>query len=103
MYAVIETGGKQYRVSPGQTIEVDTISGDVGSTVEFDRVLAFSNEANELVLGDSLKLARVRGAIAAHGRAQKIIVFKFKRKKQYKRTQGHRQNFTRVAIQEILA
>ncbi|HEY1948410.1 MAG TPA: 50S ribosomal protein L21 [Bryobacteraceae bacterium] len=103
MYAVIETGGKQYRVSPGQTIEVDTIAGDVGSTVEFDRVLAFSNEANELVLGDSLKLARVRGAIAAHGRAQKIIVFKFKRKKQYKRTQGHRQNFTRVAIQEILA
>jgi large subunit ribosomal protein L21 len=102
MYAVIETGGKQYRVSPGQTIEVDTIAGDVGSTVEFDRVLAFSNEANELVLGDSLKLARVRGAIAAHGRAQKIIVFKFKRKKQYKRTQGHRQNFTRVAIQEIL-
>jgi large subunit ribosomal protein L21 len=103
MYAVIETGGKQYRVSPGQTIEVDTIAGDVGSTVEFDRVLAFSNEANELVLGDSLKLARVRGAISAHGRAQKIIVFKFKRKKQYKRTQGHRQNFTRVAIQEILA
>jgi large subunit ribosomal protein L21 len=103
MYAVIETGGKQYRVAPGQTIEVDTIAGDVGSTVEFDRVLAFSNDANELVLGDSLKLARVRGAIAAHGRAQKIVVFKFKRKKQYKRTQGHRQNFTRVAIQEILA
>ncbi|HMF76885.1 MAG TPA: 50S ribosomal protein L21 [Bryobacteraceae bacterium] len=103
MYAVIETGGKQYRVSPGQTIEVDTIAGDVGSTVEFDRVLAFSNEANELVLGDGLKLARVRGTIAAHGRAQKIIVFKFKRKKQYKRTQGHRQNFTRVAVQEILA
>src|ERR1700744_4285465 len=103
MYAVIETGGKQYRVSPGQTIEVDTLAGDVGSTVEFDRVLAFSNEANELVLGDSLKMARVRGAIAAHGRAQKIVVFKFKRKKQYKRTQGHRQNFTRVAIQEILA
>jgi large subunit ribosomal protein L21 len=103
MYAVIETGGKQYRVSPGQTIEVDTIAGDVGSPVEFDRVLAFSNEANELVLGDSLKLARVRGTIAAHGRAQKIIVFKFKRKKQYKKTQGHRQNFTRVAVQEILA
>ncbi len=103
MYAVIETGGKQYRVSPGQTIEIDTLAGDVGSTVEFDRVLAFSNEANELVLGESLKMARVRGSIAMHGRAQKIIVFKFKRKKQYKKTQGHRQNFTRVAIQEILA
>ena len=103
MYAVIETGGKQYRVSPGQTIEVDTIVGDVGSAVEFDRVLAFSNDANELLVGDTLKLARVRGKIAAHGRGDKLIVFKFKRKKQYKKTIGHRQNFTRVAVEEILA
>jgi large subunit ribosomal protein L21 len=103
MYAVIETGGKQYRVAPGQTIEIDTVAGDVGADVEFDRVLALSNEANELVLGDALKTARVRGKIAAHGRGDKILVFKFKRKKQYKRTIGHRQNFTRVQVQEILA
>jgi len=103
MYAVIETGGKQYRVAPGQTIEVETLAGDVGSAVEFDRVLAISNEANEMVLGDALKTARVRGTIAAHGRGDKIIVFKFKRKKQYKRTIGHRQNFTRVQVQEIVA
>ena len=103
MYAVIETGGKQYRVTPGQTIEVDTIVGDVGGDVEFDRVLAFSNDANELTLGDSLRSARVRGKIAAHGRGNKIIVFKFKRKKQYKRTIGHRQNYTRVQVEEILA
>jgi large subunit ribosomal protein L21 len=103
MYAVIETGGKQYRVSPGQTIEVDTIAGDVGAAVEFDRVLAFSNDANELVLGDVLKSARVRGKIAAHGRGDKVIVFKFKRKKQYKRTIGHRQNYTRVSVEEIVA
>jgi large subunit ribosomal protein L21 len=103
MYAVIETGGKQYRVTPGQTIEVDTISGDVGADVEFDRVLAISNEANELVLGDALRTARVRGKIAAHGRGDKILVFKFKRKKQYKRTIGHRQNYTRVEVQEILS
>jgi large subunit ribosomal protein L21 len=70
MYAVIETGGKQYRVSPGQTIEVDTIAGDVGSAVEFDRVLALSNESNELVLGDVLKSARVRAKIASHGRGR---------------------------------
>ena len=103
MYAVIETGGKQYRVMPGQTIEVDTIAGDVGAAVEFDRVLAISTEANELVLGDSLKSARVRGKIAEHGRGDKVIVFKFKRKKQYKKTIGHRQNYTRVAVEEILA
>ncbi len=103
MYAVIETGGKQYRVAPGQTIEVETLAGDVGSAVEFDRVLALSNEANEMVLGDALKTARVRGTIAAHGRGDKVIVFKFKRKKQYKRTIGHRQNFTRVQVQEIVA
>jgi large subunit ribosomal protein L21 len=103
MYAVIETGGKQYRVAPGQTIEVETLTGDVGSAVEFDRVLAISNDANEMVLGDALRTARVRGTIAAHGRGDKIIVFKFKRKKQYKRTIGHRQNFTRVQVQEIVA
>ncbi len=103
MYAVIETGGKQYRVAPGQTIEVETLAGDIGSAVEFDRVLAISNDASEMVLGDALKTARVRGKIAAHGRGDKIIVFKFKRKKQYKKTIGHRQNFTRVEVQEIVA
>ncbi len=103
MYAVIETGGKQYRVTPGQTIEVDTLSGDIGTDVEFDRVLAISNESNELVIGDALKSARVRGKIASHGRGDKILVFKFKRKKQYKRTIGHRQNYTRVEVQEILS
>lgn len=103
MYAVIETGGKQYRVAPGQTIEVDTIAGDVGADVEFDRVVALSNDSQELVLGDALKTARVRAKIAGHGRGNKVLVFKFKRKKQYKRTIGHRQNFTRVQVQEILA
>ncbi len=103
MYAVIETGGKQYRVAPGQTIEVDTIAGDIGADVEFDRILALSNDSNELVFGEALKTARVRGKIASHGRGDKILVFKFKRKKQYKRTIGHRQNYTRVQVQEIVA
>jgi large subunit ribosomal protein L21 len=103
MYAVIETGGKQYRVAPGQTIEVDTLAGDVGSPVEFDRVLAISHDANGLTVGESLAGARVRGKIAGHGRGDKILVFKFKRKKQYKRTIGHRQNFTRVEVEEIVS
>lgn len=103
MYAVIETGGKQYRVTPGQTIEVDTLQGDIGSDIEFDRVLAIANDSSELLLGDALKSARVRGKIAAHGRGDKVLVFKFKRKKQYKRTIGHRRNFTRVEVQEIVS
>jgi large subunit ribosomal protein L21 len=103
MYAVIETGGKQYRVAPGQTIEVDTIDGDVGALVEFPRVLAISNEANELLLGDAVGPARVRAKITGHGRGDKVIIFKFKRKKQYKKTIGHRQNFTRVTVEEIVS
>jgi large subunit ribosomal protein L21 len=102
MYAVIETGGKQYRVAPGQTIDVDTIAGDVGAPVEFDRVLAISNEANQLIVGDAVRTAKVKGKITEHGRGDKILVFKFKRKKQYKRTIGHRQDFTRVEVQEIV-
>lgn len=102
MYAVIETGGKQYRVAPGETVDVDTIAGEPGTEVTFDRVLAVSNDANELNAGEAVSSARVRGTIAAHGRGDKVLVFKFKRKKQYKRTIGHRQNYTRVQIQEIL-
>ena len=102
MYAVIETGGKQYRVTPGESVEVETLAGDVGAEVEFGRVLA-------VVDGDSVKAgadtngARVKGVITAHGRGDKTLVFKFKRKKQYKRTIGHRQNFTRVTVNEIVA
>jgi large subunit ribosomal protein L21 len=100
MYAVIETGGKQYRVTPGEAIEIETLAGDPGAEVEFNRVLA-------VIDGDSVKAgadagaARVKGAIVAHGRGDKTLVFKFKRKKQYRRTIGHRQNFTRVKISEI--
>ena len=103
MYAVIETGGKQYRVAPGDVIQVDTIAGELGSEVEFGRVLTVVNDSNELVTGASLGEARVKGTISGHGRGDKIIVFKFKRKKQYKRTIGHRQAFTRVQVDEILA
>ena len=102
MYAVIETGGKQYRVAPGETIDVETLPGEAGTEIEFGRVLA-------LVDGDSVKAgghadgARVKGTIMGHGRGEKTIVFKFKRKKQYKRTIGHRQDYTEVRIGDIVA
>ena len=102
MYAVIETGGKQYRVAPGESIEVETLTGDVGAEVEFDRVIAVMDGDAVKPARDSVR-ARVKGTITAHGRGEKTIVFKFKRKKQYKRTIGHRQNFTRVQVNEILA
>jgi large subunit ribosomal protein L21 len=102
MYAVIETGGKQYRVAPGDVLEVETLAGDVGSEVELGRVLAFVNDSNEVTAGAGLADARVKCTIAGHGRGEKVIVFKFKRKKQYKRTIGHRQNFTRLTVNEIL-
>lgn len=102
MYAVIETGGKQYRVSPGDVIEVEQLNGEVGTPVEFDRVLFVSDGSEQLRCGNEAAGARVRGKIRKQLRADKIIVFKFKRKKQYKRTIGHRQNKTAVAIEEIL-
>jgi large subunit ribosomal protein L21 len=102
MYAVIETGGKQYRVQPGQSVDVETLAGEVGAAVELGRVLAVSQD-DKLLTGDAVKSAKVTGTIEGHGRGDKIIVFKFKRKKQYKKTIGHRQNFTRVKIEEISA
>lgn len=103
MYAVIEAGGKQYRVSPGDMLKVDTLAGEVGTEIEFDRVLAVVRDSNELVLGADLAQARVKATIQAHDRGEKVLVFKFKRKKQYKRTIGHRQNYTEVRVGEILA
>jgi large subunit ribosomal protein L21 len=99
MYAVIETGGKQYRVTPGESVDVETIEGEVGSEVQFSRVLAVVDGENVSTGGGAV----VKGKIAAHGRGEKMLVFKFKRKKQYKRTIGHRQNYTRVEVSEIVA
>ena len=101
MYAVVETGGKQYRVSPGDTIEVETIPGDVGAEVELEKVLVISDDSGALVTGADLANAKVKATITEHGRGDKIIVFKFKRKKQYRRTNGHRQNYTRITVGDI--
>ena len=102
MYAVIETGGKQYRVAPGDRLEVETVSGEAGTEIDLGRVLAVVGDDQQLLTGDRIASARVTAKIDGHGRADKVIVFKFKRKKQYKRTIGHRQNHTSVTINEIL-
>jgi large subunit ribosomal protein L21 len=102
MYAVIETGGKQYRVAPGQSVQVETLPGDVGAQVEFNRVLAIM-DGESVKAGSAVSSAKVLGTIKAQDRGEKTLVFKFKRKKQYKRTIGHRQNFTKVEVSEILA
>ncbi len=103
MYAVIETGGKQYRVSPGESLRVEKLPGDVGAEVEFDRVLAVTNDDGGITAGSHTNGAKVKATIEGHGRGDKTIVFKFKRKKQYKRTIGHRQDYTQVKVTEILA
>jgi large subunit ribosomal protein L21 len=103
MYAVIETGGKQYRVAPGELVRVETLPGEVGSEVELGRVVALVNESGNLVSGEEAAGAKVKATIVGNGRGDKLTVFKFKRKKQYKRTIGHRQNYTEVKVGEILA
>jgi large subunit ribosomal protein L21 len=100
MYAVIENGGKQYRVTPGETVQLETVAGDVGAQVEFNRVLAVVDDGQ--VKTGAAAGTIVKGTITEHDRDAKTIVFKFKRKKQYRRTQGHRQNYTRVQINEIV-
>jgi large subunit ribosomal protein L21 len=102
MYAIIETGGKQYRVAPGDVIRVESLPGDPGSAVEFSKVLAVSKDDGELLAGPDAASARVTGSVTGTGRAKKILVFKFKRKKQYKKTTGHRQNYTEVRISDIV-
>ncbi len=103
MYAVIETGGKQYRVAPGDTIKVEKLPGEVGAEVEFDRVVAVFKDSDQLLSGTDAGQARVKGQITAQDRSAKVLAFKFKRKKQVKRTIGHRQAYTSVKVSEILA
>jgi len=101
MYAVIETGGKQYRATPGEFLEIESIPGEIGAEVEFHKVLGLF-DGESVKAGSAVGSALVKGTIVANGRGAKTIVFKFKRKKQYRRTQGHRQAFTRIQVSEIV-
>ena len=99
MYAVIRTGGKQYRVTPGDKLKIETIAHDNGA-VEFSDVVAFSG--GEGKFESELTGAKVLASVVGTGRGDKILVFKLKRKKQYKKMQGHRQNYVEVKINEIV-
>jgi len=100
-YAVIRTGGKQYRVAPGDVIRVEKLGGDPGATIEFGEVLMLS-DAGAVRLGTPLvEGARVTGEVVRQGREKKILVFKKKRRKNYRRHQGHRQYFTAVRVTGI--
>ena len=101
MYAIVQSGGKQVKATPGQVIKVETLAGEVGDTVEIGKVVAVSNDEGQLLAGGEVADAKVTAVIESHGRGKKIIVFKFKRRKMYRRRQGHRQNFTAVKIDVI--
>ncbi len=103
MYAVIASGGKQYRVGEGEILRVEKISGEIGDSVSFDRVLMFSDGENVKIGQPSLTDVEVHGHIIEQGKSKKIIVFKYKRRKRYRRTQGHRQQYTAIKIDSIQA
>ena len=101
MYAIIETGGKQYRVQQGDTLFIEKLEANQGETVEFDKVLAVSKDG-QLVLGTPVVGgAKVSATVIENGKAPKIIVFKYKSKKDYRKKQGHRQPYTKVKIEQI--
>jgi large subunit ribosomal protein L21 len=102
MYAVIETGGKQYRVEPGATVLVETLPGDTGDAIEFDRVLLISTDDAVAVGRPVVQGARVTGTIVEQGLGPKLTVYKFKRRKNYRKRNGHRQPFTAVQIKQVV-
>lgn len=101
MYAIIKTGGKQYRVQEGDNIFVEKLNADVDSNVVFDQVLAVVNDGDVKVGTPVVEGAKVTAKVLAQGKAKKVLVFKYKAKSNYRRRQGHRQPFTKVTIEKI--
>jgi large subunit ribosomal protein L21 len=101
MYAVIRSGGKQYRAVPGEKIRVERLKGEVGGEVTFDNILAVRTDEKKIVSGSGIAKAKVTGKIVAHTRGPKLKVLKFKKTRQYKIQRGHRQNYTTVEIGDI--
>ena len=101
MYAIIATGGKQYKVSEGDEIRVEKLDAEVGAVVTFDQVIAVSDK--ELKVGSDVENATVSGTVTGEGRGRKIIVYKYKRKSGYHKKNGHRQAYTQVKIDKINA
>ena len=101
MYAVIRTGGKQVRLTPGASVRVEKLACEVGDSIAFDQVLLMGGEGETRVGRPLVEGAVVSGTITAQGRGPKIVVFKQKRRKNYRRKQGHRQNYTEVRVETI--
>ena len=103
MYAVVETSGKQYKVSAGEIIDVDKLSLEVGEKIALDRVLLVADGEDVRVGQPVIEGAKVVATVTAHGKGPKIIVFKYRPKQRYRRKRGHRQAYTRLMIDEIVA
>jgi large subunit ribosomal protein L21 len=101
MYAIIRSGGKQFRAEPGKNLRIPSLDIEPGQEVRFEEVLLGANDGDIKVGAPLLSGAAVTGEVVAHGKGEKIIVFKFKRRKNYRRKQGHRQKYTEVRIREI--
>ena len=102
MYAVIHTGGKQYRVKSGEQLKVELLAAEVGAAVSFDRVLMLGEGDGVKVGAPFLDGAKVKATVVSQGRGEKVRIFKMRRRKHYAKTQGHRQSFTEVRIDEIV-
>src|SRR5579864_1939827 len=102
MYAVIKTGGKQYKVAPGEKLKVEQIPADVGAEVVLDQVLMIGDEANVRVGQPTVAGATVNATVVSHGRGEKVRIFKMRRRKHYQKHQGHRQGYTELRIEGIV-
>lgn len=103
MYAVIKTGGKQYRVVQGERLKVEKLDVEVGGTVTLDQILMVSDGDKTTIGSPIIKGATVKATVVSHGRGDKVMIFKFRRRKHYRKTQGHRQSFTEIKIEAIAA
>ena len=101
MYAIIRSGDKQFRAEPGMTIKIPSLDAEVGDTVTFDEVLLAGDDDGVKVGAPLVDKAKVTGEVVEHGKGKKIVVFKWKRRKNYRRKQGHRQKYTAVRIDDI--
>jgi large subunit ribosomal protein L21 len=103
MYAVIRTGGKQYRVSPGDSVEVEKLPHEVGDQIELEEVLLVANGSGVQVGQPLVAGAKVKATVTRQVKGRKVVIFKYRPSKRYRRKKGHRQNYTRLRIDEIVA
>ena len=101
MYAVIKTGGKQYKVAPGEKLKVEQLAADVGSQITIDQVLLVADGDNISIGKPLVKGAKVQATVVNHGRGDKVHIFKMRRRKHFQKQQGHRQNYTEILVDQI--